>query len=148
MRRVYWGLGQSCRASSKDVNERRATAIAYHQAGLRLAEGADSTEFFDVHNAHFLWLIYLFQLGDWTTAMDYLERAEAAARKLPESLHVALMLGSKGLSRLLKQKSTADFELLRASLAASEDTGSHIYQTISRYLLGQSQFWLANFKTR
>jgi tetratricopeptide (TPR) repeat protein len=140
MRRVYWGLGQSCRASSEDVSKRRANAITYHQVGLRLGEGAESVEFFDVHNAHFLWLIYLFQLGDWTTAMDYLERAEAMARRLPESLHLALMMGSKGLSRLLKQKSSADLELLRASLVASEETGSHIYRTISHYLLGQWHF--------
>jgi len=140
MRRVYWGLGRSCRASSEDVSKRRATAIAYHEAGLRLADGAELAEFFDVHNAHFLWLIYLFQLGDWTTAMRYLERAEAMARKLPESLHLALMMGSKGLSGLLKQKSLADLELLRASLAASEEAGSHIYRIISHYLLGQWHF--------
>jgi tetratricopeptide (TPR) repeat protein len=146
MRRVYWGLAHSCRVLSEDVNERRAKAIEYHQAGLRLAEEAESVEFFDVHNAQFLWLIYLFQLGDWTTAMHYLERAEAMARKLPESLHVALMMGSKGLSRLLKQNSPADFELLRVSLAASEEAGSHIYRTISRYLLGQCQFLVGEFQ--
>jgi len=83
MRRVYWGLGHSCRASSEDVSERRAKAIAYHQAGLRLTQVAESTEFYDVHDAHFRWLIYLFQLGDWTTAMAYLEHAEAMARRLP-----------------------------------------------------------------
>jgi tetratricopeptide (TPR) repeat protein len=146
MRRVYWGLGHSCRAFSEDISERRAKSIAYHQAGLRLAEGAESAEFFDVHNAHFLWLIYLFQLGDWTTAMRYLERAEAIARRLPESLHVALMMSSRGLSHLLKHKSPADFELLRTSLAASEEAGSHIYRIISRYLLGQSQFLVGAFQ--
>jgi predicted ATPase len=146
MRRVYWGLGHSCRVLSEDVSARRAKAIDYHEAGLRLAEVAESVEFFDVHNAQFLWLIYLFQLGDWTTAMRYLERAEAMARKLPESLHVALMMGSKGLSRLLKQKSPADFELLHASLTASEEAGSHIYRTISRYLLGQCQFLVGEFQ--
>jgi tetratricopeptide (TPR) repeat protein len=146
MRRVYWGLGHSCRAFSEDISERRAKSIAYHQAGLRLAEGAESAEFFDVHNAHFLWLIYLFQLGDWTTAMRYLERAEAMARRLPESLHVALMMGSRGLSHLLKHKSPGDFELLRTSLAASEEAGSHIYRIISRYLLGQSQFLVGAFQ--
>jgi class 3 adenylate cyclase/tetratricopeptide (TPR) repeat protein len=140
MRRVYWGLGQSCRASSEEVSERRANAIAYHEAGLRLADVAGSAEFFDVHNAHFLWLIYLFQLGDWTTAMGYLERGEAMARRLPESLHMALILGSKGFSGLLKRKSTADLELLRASLVASEEAGSHIYRIISHYLLGQWHF--------
>jgi class 3 adenylate cyclase/tetratricopeptide (TPR) repeat protein len=146
MRRVYWGLGHSCRVLSEDVSERRAKAIEYHEAGLRLAEVAESVEFFDVHNAQFLWLIYLFQMGDWTTAMRYLERAEAMARKLPESLHLALMMGSKGLSRLLKQKSPADFELLHASLTASEEAGSHIYRTISRYLLGQCQFLVGEFQ--
>jgi class 3 adenylate cyclase/tetratricopeptide (TPR) repeat protein len=146
MRRVYWGLGRSCRASSEDVSERRAKAIAYHEAGLRLAETATSAEFFDVHNAHFLWLIYLFQLGDWTTAMRYLERAEAMARRLPETLHVSLMLGSKGLSGLLKQKLPADLELLRASLAAAEEAGSHIYRIISRYLLGQWHFLVEEFQ--
>ena len=57
MQRVYWDLGRSCRASSEDVSKRRATAIVYHEAGLRLADGAELAEFFDVHNAHFLWLI-------------------------------------------------------------------------------------------
>ncbi len=146
MRRVYWGLAQSCRGSSQDVSERRAKAIAYHQAGLSLAEGAASSEFFDVHNAHFLWLIYLFQLGDWTTAMGYLERGEAMARRLPESLHLALMLGSKGLSDLLKQKRPSNLELLHASLAASEEAGSHIYRIISRYLLGQWHFLVGEFQ--
>src|SRR5262249_10185402 len=145
MRRVYWGLGQSCRASAEDISERRAKVIAYHEAGLRLAEGVDSAEFYDVHNAHFLWLIYLYQLGDWTTAMGYLERAEAMARRLPESLHVALMMGSKGFSALLRQKS-ADLELLRASLAAAEQHGSYIYRIISHYLLGQSQFLVGEFQ--
>jgi class 3 adenylate cyclase/tetratricopeptide (TPR) repeat protein len=146
MRRVYWGLGRSCRASSEDVSERRAKAIAYHEAGLRLAEQATSAEFFDVHNAQFLWLIYLFQLGDWPTAMRYLERAEAMARKLPESLHVALIMGAKGLSGLLKQRSPADFELLRASLAAANEAGSHIYRIISHYLLGQSHFLVGEYQ--
>jgi len=145
MRRVYWGLGQSCRASSEDISERRAKAIAYHEAGLRLAEGANSAEFFDVHNAHFLWLIYLFQLGDWTTAMGYLECAVAMARRLPESLHVALMMGSKGFSELLRHKS-GDLELLRASLAAAEQAGSYIYRIISRYLLGLSQLLVGEFQ--
>jgi predicted ATPase len=146
MRRVYWGLAQSCRGSSQDVSERRAKAIAYHQAGLRLAERAASPEFFDVHNAQFLWLIYLFQLGDWTTAMGYLDRAEAMARRLPESLHLALILGSKGLSALLKQKSPSSLELLHASLAASEEAESHIYRIISRYLLGQWHFLVGEFQ--
>ena len=146
MRRVYWGLGQSCRASSEDIAERRAKAIAYHEAGLRLADGAASAEFFDVHNAHFLWLIYLFQLGDWTTAMGYLERGEAMARNLPESLHLALMMGSRGFSGLLKRQSTADLELLRASLVACEEAGSHIYRIFSRYLLGQWYFLLGEFR--
>jgi tetratricopeptide (TPR) repeat protein len=146
MRRVYWGLAQSCRGSSQDVSERRAKAIAYHQAGLRLAERAALPEFFDVHNAQFLWLIYLFQLGDWTTAMGYLDRAEAMARRLPESLHLALILGSKGLSALLKQKSPSSLELLHASLAASEEAESHIYRIISRYLLGQWHFLVGEFQ--
>jgi tetratricopeptide (TPR) repeat protein len=146
MRRVYWGLAQSCRASSEKVSERRAKAIAYHEAGLRLADGAGSAEFFDVHNAHFLWLIYLFQLGDWTTAMGYLERGEAMARRLPESLHVALMLGSKAFSGLVKQRSPADLELLHASLAASEEAGSYIYRIISHYLLGQWYFLVGEFQ--
>jgi tetratricopeptide (TPR) repeat protein len=137
MRRVYWGLGQSCRALSGDIGDRRAKAIEFHHAGLRLGEAAESAQFHDVHNAHFLWLIHLFQLGDWTTAIRYLERAEAMACKLPESLHVALIMGSKGLSHLLKQRSPNDLELLRASLAAAEQAGSHIYRTISHYFLGQ-----------
>jgi len=93
MRRVYWGLGQSCRALSKDVSVRRSKAIEFHQEGLRLGEVAEPVHFYDVHNAHFLWLIYLFQLGDWATAMCYLERAEAMARRLPESLHMTLIMG-------------------------------------------------------
>jgi tetratricopeptide (TPR) repeat protein len=145
MRRVYWGLGQSCRALSEDVSERRAKAIDFHQEGLRLGEASESVRFFDVHNAHFLWLIYLFQLGDWTTAMRFLERAEAMARRLPESLHVALMMGSKGLSNLLKQETPRDLDLLRASLQAAEGAGSHIYTTFSHYLLGQAQFLLGEF---
>jgi tetratricopeptide (TPR) repeat protein len=145
MRRVYWGLGQCCRAWSEDISERRAKAIAYHEAGLRLAEGANSAEFFDVHNAHFLWLIYLFQLGDLTTAMRYLECAEANAHRLPESLHVALMMGSKGFSELLRHKSD-DLELLNTSLAAAEQAGSYIYSIISRYLLGLSQLLIGEFQ--
>ena len=54
MRRVYWGLGQSCRALSDDIGDRRAKAIEFHHAGLRLGEAAESAQFFDVHNAHFL----------------------------------------------------------------------------------------------
>jgi len=145
MRHVYWGLGQSCRALSEDVSVRRARAIEFHQEGLRLGEGAESAKFFDVHNAHFLWLIYLLQLGDWATAMRYLERAEAMARRLPESLHVALIMGSKGLSNLLKQKTPGDLDLLRASLQAAEGLGSHIYTTFSRYLLGQGHYLLGEF---
>jgi tetratricopeptide (TPR) repeat protein len=145
MRQVYWGLGQSCRAISKDVSVRRAKAIEFHQEGLRLGEAAESANFYDVHNAHFLWLIYLFQLGDWAKAMRYLERAEAIARKLPETLHVTLIMGSKGLSNLLKQKAPGDLDLLRASLQAAEAAGTHIYSTFSRYFLGQWHFLLGEF---
>jgi class 3 adenylate cyclase/tetratricopeptide (TPR) repeat protein len=145
MRRVYWGLGQSCRALSEDVSVRRAKAIEFYQEGLRLGEAAESAQFYDVHNAHFLWLTYLYQLGDWATAMRYLERAEAMARRLPETLHVALMMGSKGLSNLLKQKTPGDLDLLRASLRAAEAAGSNIYTTISRYFLGQWHFLLGEF---
>jgi tetratricopeptide (TPR) repeat protein len=63
MRRVYWGLGHSCRALSGDIGDRRAKAIEFHHAGLRLGEAAESAQFFDVHNAQFLWLIYLFSIG-------------------------------------------------------------------------------------
>ena len=52
------------------------------------------------------------------------------ARRLPETLHLALMKGSRGLAHLLKQKSAGDLELLHASLAAAEQAGSHIYRTI------------------
>jgi hypothetical protein len=37
MRRVYWGLGQSCRALSEDINDRRAKAIEYHLIALHLS---------------------------------------------------------------------------------------------------------------
>jgi hypothetical protein len=46
-----------------------------------VGEAAASAQFLDVHNAHFLWLIYLFQLGDWTTATGYLTAPEAMARR-------------------------------------------------------------------
>jgi tetratricopeptide (TPR) repeat protein len=85
------------------------------------------------------------QLGDWATAMRYLERAEAMARRLPESLHVALIMGSRGLSNLHQQKALGDLDLLRASLQAAEAAGSHIYTTFSRYFLGQWHFLLAEF---
>jgi tetratricopeptide (TPR) repeat protein len=67
------------------------------------------------------------------------------AQRLPETLHVALMKGSRGLAHLLKQKSAGDLELLRASLAAAEQAGSHIYRTISRYFLGQWHFLVGEF---
>jgi hypothetical protein len=124
---------------------RTSAAIEFHHAGLRLGEGAESAQFHDVHNTHFLWLIYVFQLGDWNTAMGYLDRAEAMAHRFPETLHVALMKGSRGLAHLLKQKSAGDLELLRASLAAAEQAGSHIYRTISRYFLGRWHFLVGEF---
>ena len=34
MRRVYWGLGHSCRTLSGDIGDRRAKAIEFHHAGL------------------------------------------------------------------------------------------------------------------
>jgi tetratricopeptide (TPR) repeat protein len=65
MRRVYWGLGNSCRAISPDVNVRRMKAVEYHRQGLLRAETASSADLFadifDLHNAHFLWLLYIFQ---------------------------------------------------------------------------------------
>jgi class 3 adenylate cyclase/tetratricopeptide (TPR) repeat protein len=145
MRRVYWGLGNSCRAISADVAVRRAKAIEFHEEGLRLGEAVASPQFFDVHNGHFLWLIHLFQLGESATALRYLERAEALARKLPESLHLALMTGSRGLSNLLTQKTQGDLDLLRGSLRAAEEAAHHIYTTISHYLLGQGHFLLGDF---
>jgi class 3 adenylate cyclase/tetratricopeptide (TPR) repeat protein len=145
MRRVYWGLGQSCRTLSADVGERRKKAIEFHHEGLRLGEAAESAQFYDIHNAHFLWLIYLFQLGDWTTAMRCLDRAEAMARKLPETLHLALMMGSRGLSNLVKQKTPGELDMLRACLQAAEEAESHIYKTIGRYFLGQGHFLIGEF---
>jgi tetratricopeptide (TPR) repeat protein len=145
MRRVYWGLGNSCRAVSDDVGDRRARAIAFHEDGLRRAEAVEAPQFFDVHNAHFLWLIHLFQRGDWATAMRCLERAEALARTLPESLHLALISGSRGLTNLLRHPTQGDLDLLRSSVRAAEEAGHHIYTTISRYLLGQGQFLLGDF---
>ena len=142
MRRVYWGLGHSCRTVSEDTAVRRAKAIEFHNEGLRLAEGSEPAHFMDVHNAHFLWSIYLFQLGDWSAAVRCIERAEDFARKLPEAVHLALVVGCRGLSNLLKQKSQVDLELLRASVLAAEGAESHIYMTFSRYFLGQGHFLL------
>jgi tetratricopeptide (TPR) repeat protein len=56
------------------------------------------------------------------------------------------MMGSRGFSGLLKRQSTADLELLRAGLVASEEAGSHIYRIFSRYLLGQWHFLLGEFR--
>jgi tetratricopeptide (TPR) repeat protein len=142
MRRVYWGLGNSCRSVSEDPNERRARAIDFHRTGLDLADTA-TPDIFDVHNAHFLWLIHLFQLGDWPTAMRFLQRGEEIARRLPEGsdlVHLALMKGSIGLSHLFKRRTQAYLDLLAESLEAAERAGSHIYTTISHYMLGQGHF--------
>jgi class 3 adenylate cyclase/tetratricopeptide (TPR) repeat protein len=149
MRRVYWGLGQSCRALSADVNERRQRAIEYHRQGLALAERAAAHDFYDVHNAHFLWLIFFFQLGDWDSAMTYLERALAAAKALPQgsdTVHVALMQGSVGLSHLVKRKTETHLGLLRESLRAAEEGGFHIYTTISQYLVAHAYFLLGSLE--
>ena len=67
------------------------------------------------------------------------------ARKLPESLHVALIMGSKGLSNLLKQKIARRPGTTSCQPAAAEQAGSHIYPTISRYFLGQWHFLLGEF---
>ncbi|MHC4423659.1 MAG: hypothetical protein ACYSWR_03175, partial [Planctomycetota bacterium] len=140
MRRVYWGLGNSCRAISPDVNVRRMKAIEFHRQGLLRAEAASSIDFFDLHNAHFLWLLYLFQLGNWDEAMEYLQRANQIAKKFPEGsdvVHLALMKGSIGFSHLLKRQTVTHMEMLRESLQEAERAGSHIYTTIGHYLLGQ-----------
>jgi len=143
MRRVYWGLGNSCRAISPDVNVRRMKAIEFHRQGFLRAEAASSIDFFDLHNAHFLWLIYLFQLGNWDEAMGYLQRAVKIAKMLPEGsdvVHVALIKGSIGFSHLLKRKTETHLEMLRESLAEAERAANHIYITISRYLIGQGYY--------
>jgi class 3 adenylate cyclase/tetratricopeptide (TPR) repeat protein len=146
MRQVYWGLGQSCRSVSSDVEMRRRTAIEYHRTGLELAErAAPPVIFWDLHNAHFLWLIHLFQLGDWHAAHGYLERAERIARAFPEgsdTVQMELTKGSLGLSHLLRGDGDAEVGLtfLRESLAAAESVASHIYTTIGRYLLAQGYF--------
>jgi len=143
MRRVYWGLGQSCRAISPDVNLRRTKAIEYHKQGLAHADAAATASIFDLHNAHFLWLLLLFQLGNWDEAMRYLLKAEHIARRLPKGSDVvlrALMKGSIGLSHLLKQQTETHFEMLRESHREAQKAGSHIYTTISRFFLGQGYF--------
>ena len=56
---------------------RRRTAIEYHRTGLVLAENAvPNVTFWDPQNAYFLWLIHLFQLGEWEVARAYLDRGE------------------------------------------------------------------------
>jgi tetratricopeptide (TPR) repeat protein len=140
MRRVYWGLGSSCRAISPDVNVRRMKAIEFHRQGLLRAEAASSPDFFDLHFAHFLWLLYLFQLGDWDEAMGYLQRANKIAKSLPEGsdvIHLAFLKGSIGFSHLLRRQTDTHLEILLESLQEAERAGSHIYTTISHYLLGQ-----------
>jgi tetratricopeptide (TPR) repeat protein len=143
MRRVYWGLGNSCRAVSGDPNERRARAIEFHRTGLELLAPEATPGIHDVHNAHFLWLLHLLQRGDWPTAMTFLQRGEEICRRLPEgadTVHLALMKGSIGLSHLLKRKTQAYLDMLAESLETAERAGSHIYTTISHYLLGQGHF--------
>ena len=143
MRRVYWGLGNSCRSISSDVNVRRMKAVEYHRQGLLRAEAASSADLFDLHMAHFLWLLYLFQLGDWDEAMGYLLRADKIAKRLPEGsdvLHGALIKGSIGFSHLLKRKTETHLEMLRESLREAERAASLIYSMISRYLLGQGYY--------
>ena len=143
MRRVYWGLGNSCRAVSPDVNVRRMKAIEYHRQGLLRAEAASSADLFDLRNAYFLWLLYLFQLGNWNEAMEYLLCADKIAKRLPEGsdvVHGALVKGFIGLSHLLKRKTETHLQMLRESLRESERAASLIYTTISRYLLGQGYY--------
>ncbi|MGQ0723139.1 MAG: ATP-binding protein, partial [Candidatus Eiseniibacteriota bacterium] len=151
MREVYWGLGNSCRSVSSDIDVRRRTAIDYHLTGLVLAERAVPSVFiWDVHNAHFLWLIHLFQLGEWDVARTYLDRAERIARAFPKGtdvVHVELTKGSVGLSHLLKGDWNVEVALdwLRESLETAERAGSHIYTTIGRYLLAQGYFLAGDF---
>ncbi len=149
MARAYWGLGGSCRSVSVDVNIRRQQAIEFHRKGVVLAETAQRDVFiFDYWNACFLWYIYLFQLGDWDTAMAYLERAERFAHELPQGLdvvHLALMKGSMALSHLLKRETNAYLASLRESLEVAERASSHIYTTISQYFLGQGYFLVGDF---
>jgi len=147
MRRVYWGLGNSCRSVSADVNIRRMKAVEYHRQGLLRAESAFAADLFadlfDLHNAHFLWLIYLFQLGDWEEAMGYLLRADKIAKMLPKGsdvVHGALVKGSIGFSHLLKRKTEPHLEMLHESLQEAERAASLIYTMISRYLLGQGYY--------
>jgi len=146
MRQVYWGLGQSCRSVSSDVDVRRRTAIEYHRTGLVLAENAvPNVIFWDLHNAHFLWLIHLFQLGEWEVARAYLDRAERIAKAFPEGADIVQMeltKGSIGLSHLLKGDWEVEVGLdwLRESLEAAERVSHHIYTTIGRYLLAQGYF--------
>ncbi len=147
MRRVYWGLGNSCRMVSPDVIVRRMKAVEYHRQGLLRAEAAFSTDLFadlfDLHNAHFLWLLYMFQLGDWNEAMGYLLRADKIAKMLPKGsdvVHGALIKGSIGFSHLLKRKTETHLEMLRESLREAEQAASLIYTVISRYLLGQGYY--------
>jgi tetratricopeptide (TPR) repeat protein len=87
MRQVYWGLGQSCRSVSSDVEMRRRTAIEYHRTGLELAErAAPPVMFWDLHNAHFLWLIHLFQLGDWHAAHGISSARSASPGRSPRAV--------------------------------------------------------------
>jgi len=128
-----------------DTADALLEAVLGEGAGLRPLKRLliATPDIFDVHNAHFLWLIHLFQLGDWPTAMSFLQRGEEIARRLPEGadlVHLALMKGSIGLSHLFKRRTQAYLDMLAESLEAAERAGSHIYTTISHYLLGQGHF--------
>jgi len=101
--------------------------------------------FWDVYNAYFLWLIHLFQLGEWEVARAYLDRGERIAKALPEGadiVQMGLTKGAIGLSHLLKSDWEVEVGLdwLRESLEAAERVGHHIYTTVGRYLVAQGYF--------
>jgi tetratricopeptide (TPR) repeat protein len=98
-----------------------------------------------VYNVYFLWLIHLFQLGEWEVARAYLDRAERIAKAFPEGAAIVQMemtKGSIGLSHLLKGDWEVEVGLdwLRESLEAAERVGSHIHTTIGWYLVAQGCF--------
>jgi tetratricopeptide (TPR) repeat protein len=140
---VYWGLGATCRSLSADVDVRRRHAIEFHRRGLALAEAAlPDVAWYDVHNAHFPWLVYLLQLGDPQTALVFLERGERIARALDPgvgAVHGALLAGSTALTNLLtgQQETHGCLDVLRESLAALERVGHHVLAAVGHHLLAQ-----------
>jgi class 3 adenylate cyclase/tetratricopeptide (TPR) repeat protein len=148
---VYWGLGNSCRSVSADVNVRRAQAMEFHGRGLALAEAIyPDILWWDAHNGHFLWLIQLFQLGDVGSALSNLSRGTHLAKALPEGLAVAnsaVMSASLGFSRLLvgEADTSTCLDTIRACLETEERVGNQVFIGICHLLLGNAYFLVGDF---